>query len=164
MKKLILITMILLSQAAKADSYQISLLGVTHHGVHIPPAEPSIMLNKLTGDAVWAYNPQFNLTRYKENGELLNVSFVVDCYRSAALNVALGKRFNYTDNLKYGYVYGFYFRSAPGDKKDFDFKLTSNHQLFPMAAGILQYKATDKITLRLTANYFINFFDIAFEF
>lgn len=163
MKTIILFLLISINAQAK-NSYQISFFGFTHHGIPVHPHEPKKMLNKLDQNGVFAYNPQFNFTRYKENGELLNASFVVDCYRSAALNVALGKRFDFNDRLKFGYVYGIYFRSAPGDKKDFNFKLTSNHQLFPTAAGILQYKVTDKITLRLTANYVINFFDIAFEF
>lgn len=166
MKKLILITMILLSQAAKADSYQISFFGLTHHGLPaVEPGEDGInMKSKLDKFGVWAYNPQFNFTRYKDNGDLLNVSFVADCYQNAALNLALGKRYKHNDSFSYGYVYGLYFRPAPNLKNDTAFKITENHQLFPTAAGILQYKVTDKITLRLTANYVINFFDIAFEF
>lgn len=163
MKTLILFLLISINAQAK-NSFQISLFGITHHGTHIPPSEPLQMKNKLSQDAVWAYNPQFNLTRYKENGDLLNASFVVDCYRNAALNLAIGKRYNYNDRLKYGYVYGLYFRTRPGDIKEVPFKFGENYQLFPTAAGILQYKVTEKITLRLTANYVINFFDIAFEF
>lgn len=165
MKTIILFLLISISVQAK-NTYQVSFFGLTHHGLPaVEPGENGInMKSKLDKFGIWAYNPQFNFTRYKDNGDLLNVSFVADCYQSAALNLALGKRYKYNDSFSYGYVYGLYFRSAPNFKKDTAFKITENHQLFPTAAVNLQYKVTEKITLRLTANYVINFFDFAFEF
>lgn len=162
MKTLFLILLLSLNAQAK-NSFQVSLFGITHHGIFIPAENAKYVKSKLTQDGVWAYNPQFNFTKYNEKGDLFNVSFVVDCYQKAAINLALGKRFDFNDHIKYGYIYGVYFRKAPSIK-DTEFRISENYQLIPTVAGILQYKVTDKITLRLTANYIINFFDVAFEF
>lgn len=168
MKKLILITQVLLLLTTinlQAQEKQISFIGLTLHG--IPAIEPGgnevNMKSKLDKSGMWAYNPQFNYTYYKGE-DLTNFTFLSDCYANAAFNFSKGKRFQYNDRLYYGYVYGLYFRYNPDTKVNKEFNVSENFQLFPTAAAILQYKVTENITLRLTANYLINFFDIAFEF
>lgn len=149
---------------SNAQEKQISFFGITHHG--IPAIEPKNsvgLVNKLDKSGVWAKNPQFNLTFYeKEN--LKNISFVVDCYGNSALNLAKGKRYQFNDKFYYGYIYGLYFRQNPSPKDNHEFNISENYQLIPTAAVNIQFKVTKKVTIRLTANYLINFFDIAYEF
>ena len=154
----------ILTMGLNAQEKQISFFGITHHGIPaIEPKNTVSLKNKLDKSGIWAQNPQFNLTFYeKEN--LKNISLVVDCYRSLALNLAKGKRYQYNDKFYYGYIYGLYFRQNPSVKDNPEFRLTENFQLIPTAAINLQYKVTEKITFRLTANYIINFFDIAYDF
>jgi hypothetical protein len=161
---LIAMMLTLMAPNLQAQEKQISFIGLTFHGIPvIEPKNSEGMKSKLDKSGVWAYNPQFNYTYY--NGEnLTNFSFLSDCYASPALNFSKGKRYQYNDKFYYGYVYGLYFRYNPDPKENREFNITENFQLIPNAAAILQYKVTDKITLRLTANYLINFFDIAYEF
>lgn len=161
-----LITLVLISFPflVSAQTKQISFFGITHHGIPaIEPKNNTNLKNKLDPSGVWAYNPQFNFTAYeKEN--LTNISFVVDCYANAAINLAKGKRFQYNDFFYYGYVYGLYFRKNPSRKDNPEFNISENYQLFPNVALNLQYKLSKNVTLRLTSNYVINFIDVAFEF
>lgn len=160
--KSIILTMIAISQVAFAQERQISLLGVTLHGTAANKAAAIEMKNKITSDGLLAYNPQINLT-YVDGHDIKNVSLIIDCYRNPAAFFGVGKKYLVTENLELGYIGGLYIRQFPA-REEFELFKVGNYQIIPTPSLIAQYKIGEKTYLRMTSNYFINFFDVAFDF
>ena len=160
--KSIIVTMIAISQMAFAQERQISLFGVTLHGTSANKKAAEEMKHKITSDGLLALNPQINLT-FSDGEKIKNMSVLLDCYKNPAAFFGVGKKYLVTEKLELGYIGGIYIRQFPNNE---EFKLgkIGNYQVIPTPSLIAQYRIGDKTKIRMSSNYFINFFDIAFDF
>lgn len=163
MKKLILILILFLSNLAIAENRQLSLFGITVHGIEGNSAAAKHMRNKITSDGLIASNPQLNLTYFEDDGSFKNITALIDCYASPALFLGTGKQYQVKHDLSLGYVLGLYLRSFP-PREEIDLFRIGNYQFIPAPALSLQYTLGNGLYLRVQTNYVINFIDIAWNF
>ena len=160
---IIIFTIFLTSYSVKAESRQISLFGITAHGIEASKSSIRDMRNKITSDGFLALNPQLNLTYIKDDGSFKNFTALIDCYARPAIFIGSGKQYLVKPDLTLGYVLGVYFRMFPPRDQTKLFKV-GNYQIIPTPALSLQYRINDRFFLRFQSNYVINFTDIAWEF
>lgn len=158
----IFITTIFYSNLSQAQERQLSLLGITLHGTSANKSAADEMKNRITSDGMLAFNPQINLT-YVDGNDIKNASLIIDCYRNPAVFFGIGKKYLVTEKLELGYIGGLYIRQFPA-REEFELFKVGNYQIIPTPSLLAQYKIGEKTYLRMTSNYFINFFDVAFDF
>ena len=162
--KTFILTLILFT-IANAQQNQLSLFGLTIHGVEVNRGAAGDMRNKITSDGILALNPQFNYTKVYEDNTMVNTSIVIDCYAAYATFLGYGKKYKIDNNFYLGYVAGLYSRIKPNrDESGINFPSIGKYQFIPIGGLYSEYKLTEKTSIRFTANYFINFIDLAFNF
>lgn len=161
---IVLIFSIFLANFAKGQTRQFSIVGITAHGVKTEaPGVQSAMRNKLTSDGFLALNPQLNYTFNYADGTFYNTTALIDCYGDPAGFIGYGKKYQVESDLKLGYMAGVYARLFP-NKETIKFGKIGNYQILPFPALIAEYEITETVSIRMSANYLINFFDLAWEF
>jgi hypothetical protein len=161
---IISLLMIFLANSARAESRQLSLIGITVHGTPTGGAvSKSAMRNKITSDGFMALNPQLNYTFNYSDGTFYNTTALIDCYGQIAGMVSYGKKYKVESYLNLGYMVGIYGRLFPSDENLRLGKIGA-YQFLPFPALIAEYRISKTSSFRMSSNYLINFFDYAWEF
>lgn len=117
MKKLLLLSMIVITTSGFADSLDLGLIGITAHGADTTSQDWSEMKRKISHAADVVWNPEVNLT-YEHDGWIANATYINDCAGFDAYFVGAGYRWHLTQTFHAEILAGPYFRKIYVENED----------------------------------------------
>jgi hypothetical protein len=167
MKKICLLVFLFISQS-KADSLNLSVMGITMHA--ISPGAYGIQdreKRKIDSDGRFAQNPEINLTYTQENQWFYNATILKDCFDNTGYFLGAGKQFEWSENLYWSLAFGVYARKLMPtilfeygvDSGDYNYAPTpwlGFKKVFPMGS-------TWGFSVQANTNYFLTHASVGLE-